>query len=379
MHNPSADAHERLIATFLDLVQIDSPSGEERACADYCAGALRSAGCAVRFDNSCEATGSDTGNLIAELPGTGPGTLVLSAHLDTVEPGRGVQPVVSDGYIFSAGETVLGADDKAGIAAAIEAVRRLSESSAPHPTLRCVFTVKEEIGLIGAKALDPEDVAGDLCLVLDADGIPGGLVVSAPTHYTFKARFLGRAAHAGVAPEKGISAIAIAADAISKLPIGRLDDQTTANVGSIGGGRATNVITASVDITGECRSLDADKVEELRSQMERTMREAADRHGGGFEIDWTREYRGFTLDEDASVLRTLEQACADAGLVPGLMKTGGGSDANIISALGVPTVALACGMQGVHSIDEQIAIADLEALTRLCVTSAHALTSETVG
>jgi len=369
----SPDAHQRLLATFLDLVQIDSPSGEERACAEYCAGALRSVGCSVRFDDSCEATGSDTGNLIAELPGTGPATLILSAHLDTVEPGRGVQPVISDGYIFSAGETVLGADDKAGLASAIEAVRRLTESSVPHPALRCVFTVKEEIGLIGAKALEPDSVAGDLCLVLDADGVPGGLVVAAPTHYTFKARFHGRAAHAGVAPEKGISAIAIAADAISRLPIGRLDDMTTANVGSIAGGRATNVITAAVDITGECRSLDPDRVEDLREQMERTMKQAAEDRGGSVEVAWTLEYRGFTLDEEEPALLALEHACVETGLKPSLMKTGGGSDANIISALGVPTVALACGMQGVHSIDEQIAVADLEALTRLCVAAAHAL------
>jgi len=170
---PSA-ADERLLGTFLDLVRIDSPTGHEAACAKYCERELSAVGCKVRYDGSAASTGSDTGNLIAELPGTSPGTLVLSAHLDCVEPCQGIEPLISDGLVFSAGETVLGADDKAGLAAAIEAVRRIAENDAPHPTLRCVFTVQEEVGLVGAKHLAATDVAGDLCLVLDAAGRPGG-------------------------------------------------------------------------------------------------------------------------------------------------------------------------------------------------------------
>lgn len=358
---------ERLLQTFLDLVQIDSPSREESACARYCAGALEAAGCTVRYDESQLRTGSDCGNLIAELPGDAPGTLVLSAHLDTVEPGRGVDPVISDGYVFSAGETVLGADDKAGLAAAIESIRRVAESGASRPTIRCVFTVQEEVGLLGAKALDPSAVRGDICLVLDADGSPGGIVIAAPTHYTFKARFEGRAAHAGVAPERGISAIGIAADAVTRLPFGRLDEKTTANVGTIAGGTATNVVAGSAELTGECRSLDAERVEVVRSEMDAAMREAASEHGGSVEIEWTQEYTGFLLEETAPAVSIVSEACRRIGLEPRTMRTGGGSDANIIAALGVPTVALSCGMQGVHSVSEQIALTDLEALTRLCV------------
>ncbi|PKQ16212.1 MAG: peptidase, partial [Actinobacteria bacterium HGW-Actinobacteria-7] len=160
----------RLLSTFLDLVRIYSPSGSEADCASYCAAALRDAGCTVRFDDSAQATGSNTGNLIAVLPGTVPATLVVSAHMDVVEPCLGVEPVVQDGRVFSAGETVLGGDDKSGLAVAIECVRHFSESGEPHPTVKCVFTVKEEVGLVGAKQLGAEDVAGDLCLVLDAAG-----------------------------------------------------------------------------------------------------------------------------------------------------------------------------------------------------------------
>ncbi|TLM98071.1 MAG: M20/M25/M40 family metallo-hydrolase, partial [Actinobacteria bacterium] len=229
---------ERLLATFLDLVRIYGPSGSEAPVAAYCARALEEAGCEVRFDDSAVVTGSDTGNLIAQLRGDAPATLVLSAHLDTVEPAGGVEPVVRGGVVLSAGDTILGADDKAGLAAAIECVRRLAESDGPRPNVRCVFTVQEEVGLTGAKALDPVDAQGDLCLVLDADGAPGGIVIGAPTHYTFTARFTGRAAHAGVRPEDGISAIAMAAWAIARLPIGRIDEMTTANVGTVHGGTA---------------------------------------------------------------------------------------------------------------------------------------------
>lgn len=361
---------ERLLATFLDLVRIDSPSGSEAACAAYCRDALETAGCSVRFDDSAAVTGSDVGNLIAELSGTVDGTLVLSAHMDCVEPCIGVEPVISDGYVVSAGDTILGADDKAGLAAAIECVRVLA-SAERRPTIRCIFTVQEEVGLRGAKELDVADVEGDVCLVLDADGTPGGIVRAAPTHYTFAAEFTGRAAHAGVSPEKGISAMRMAADAVSRLPIGRVDEESTANVGSIKGGAATNVITARVDITGECRSLDRAKAEALRERMDSTMRAAADEVGGEVRISWTREYEGFAVEEDAFAVGVVKTACGDVGLEPRLFSSGGGSDANIIAALGVPTLALSCGMSGVHGTGEEIAVVDLEALAALCVAVAR--------
>ena len=222
---------ERLLTTFLDLVAIDSPTGFEAACGAYCAEKLVGLGFNVRFDDSAALTGSDTGNLIAELPGTAPVTLALSAHLDVVDPCRGVVPRVVDGIVVSEGETVLGADDKAGLAAALEAFARLVESGAPRPTLKALFTVQEEIGLHGAKHVAAEDAACDLCLVLDAEGFPGGIVTAAPTHYTFAAEFYGRACHAGVAPERGVSAVLMATDAISRNPAApseAVPDRTTA-------------------------------------------------------------------------------------------------------------------------------------------------------
>ena len=282
-------------------------------------------------------------------------------------PCRGVEPYVEDGVVRSAGETVLGADDKAGLAAAIECGRRLVESGEPHPTIRFLFTVSEEIGLVGAKALVPEAASADLCLVLDAHGAPGGIVVASPTHYTFRAEFLGKASHAGVEPESGISALRIAAKAITEMPNGRLDPETTANVGTIEGGVATNVVAERILITGECRSIDPERVEAVREQMDAVMRRVASEEGGEVEIDWKREYLGFRAsDEDPSVVLVMS-ACRDVGLEPHTYATGGGSDANIIAGLGVPTLALGCGMTDVHSTDESIAVADLEVLTRILV------------
>jgi tripeptide aminopeptidase len=270
----------------------------------------------------------------------------------------------------------LGADDKSGLAAAIECVRRLAEKGGARPNVRCVFTVQEEVGLKGAKALEREVVEADLCLVLDADGEPGGVVIGAPTHYTFTATFTGRAAHAGVAPEKGVSAIAMAADAISSIEIGRLDEQTTANIGTISGGIATNVVAAKVIVTGECRSRDRDRVEAVRQAMDSEMREAASKRGGSVEVEWALEYESFSIAEDDPLMSIVLGAAVDAGLSPHTFMTGGGSDANVIAALGVPTVALACGMKGVHGTEEQIATVDLESLTRLCEATARRLAEE---
>jgi tripeptide aminopeptidase len=360
----------RLLSTFLDLVRIDSPTGFERECALYCEQALLAAGCDVHFDDSAVSTGSNTGNLIAVLPGSAPGILGLSAHMDCVEPCRGVEPLVDAGVIVSAGETILGADDKVGLAAAIEAVRCLADSAENHLTIKLVFTVQEEIGLHGAKHLSEADAACDLCLVLDAAGAPGGIVVGAPTHYTFAAEFTGRAAHAGVQPERGISAIRMAADAISRMELGRLDESTTANVGSISGGGATNVIAAHCLLTGECRSLNRERVEEVRAAMDSALRSAADKHGGSVEIVWTCEYEGFSAAKDEPSVQLVSAACVDIGLTPVLYTTGGGSDANVLAAMGVDTLALACGMSGVHSAEERLAVADMEALTALVLAVA---------
>ncbi|MDH4140687.1 MAG: M20/M25/M40 family metallo-hydrolase, partial [Coriobacteriia bacterium] len=302
--------------------------------------------------------------------------LVLSAHMDCVQPCEGVDPVVEEGLVTSAGETVLGADDKAGIAVILEACRRLVASDGTRPGLRVVLTVSEEIGLKGAKALDAHEVHGDLCLVLDADGGPGGIVVAAPTQYTFVANFLGVAAHAGVSPEHGRSALVMASKAVAAMRLGRLDEESTANIGTVNGGTATNVVPASAEMTGECRSLDSARVEDIRESMDAVMRDAARSEGGSVQIGWTKEYEGYRFAEDDPLLSLLASASEEVGLKPRTFRTGGGSDANIMSALGVPALALSSGMRDVHSTFESVHVNDMEALTRLVVKVAARLAEE---
>ncbi len=358
---------DRLLATFLDLVRIDSPSGFEAAVAGYCAEALRSMGFSVRTDATAALTGSNTGNLIAKLPGTSPAapSLVLAAHLDCVQPCEGVEPVVRDGIVSSAGSTVLGADDKAGIAVILEGVRRAIEDGIERGLVRVILTVGEEAGLQGAKALDMDEVAADLCLVFDADGKPGGIVVGAPTHYTFVAVFEGRAAHAGVAPEEGSSALVMASRAVVDMELGRIDDTTTANVGTIEGGTATNVVPARVTLAGECRSLGRERVEEVRQAMDAAMRTAALSQDGRVDVQWTKEYDAYNMDEDEPALALVRLACCDVGLTPRLFTTGGGSDGSIFARSKTPTLVLSCGMQSVHSTEESISVSDLESLAAL--------------
>lgn len=351
---------DRLLATFLDLVRIDSPSGREAQVAGYCAAALRECGFDVCFDAADTQTGSDTGNLIAVLAPTREGSgVVLSAHMDCVQPCEGVEPVVEGDTIRSAGSTVLGADDKAGVATILECCRRLAESGRGHAGVRVVLTVQEEVGLRGAKALRPADVEGDLAVVLDADGAVGGIVTAAPTHVTFVATFHGQAAHAGVEPEKGVSAVRMAARAIAAMPLGRLDEETTANVGTVEGGTATNVIPAEARLTGECRSLDAVRCEGVRRAMDTTMRQAAEAEGGRVAIAWTKEYSGFRFSDTDEPVRLATAACRRAGVEPRTFSTGGGSDGNILAELGTPTLVLSMGVSSVHGTEETASVSEL--------------------
>ena len=363
-------AGSRVLDTFLEAVRIDSPSGEEATFARWCVDRLTALGCDVRVDGTAEATGSDVGNVIAELAATAAGaTIVLSAHLDTVEPGRGIEPIVEDGVVRSARDTVLGSDDKAGIAVILEALSVLRETGRPHARIRVLLTTGEEVGLRGAHAIDAADCAGDVALVLDAAGEVGGIVIGAPTHCTFTATFHGVAAHAGVHPEKGRSAVLMAARAIALMPIGRLDAQTTSNVGAISGGGATNVVPAECVLRGECRSLDAARVAEVRDAMDAAMRSAAGEAGGSVDVEWKKEYDGYQYGDGDPALAIVEAGVRAAGFEPYLFFTGGGSDANVLTSKGLPSIALSCGMTDVHGTGETIAVAEMEALVRVLVAT----------
>ena len=369
-NHPTPD-NQRLLEDFLTLVQIDSPSYAEAQVVNWVSQALMTLGCQVYIDDTSEQTGSNSGNLIATLSATSgnTGRVFLSAHADTAQPGNGVKPVIKDGIITSAGETVLGSDDKVGIAAIIETVRVLTESNADHPEVVILISVAEEEGLLGAQAMDAAAIgfAGEPCFVLDAGGAPGEVIIGAPFHITYTAKINGKSAHAGVSPETGVSAIAVAAKAIAQMPQGRIDSMTTANVGKIEGGSANNVVADTCSISGEMRSLEQARLEAIREQIDSAIKTAAADAGAEVEVHYHQAYSGFKLDEDDSLVQLVLDTAKELGLSAQASYTGGGSDANIFAGKGLNPVVLATGMTDVHSKDESLRVVDLQDLTRLIV------------
>ena len=271
--------------------------------------------------------------------------MVFSAHMDTVQPCAGIEPVVVDGVVRSAGDTILSADDKAGVAAIFEGVRSAVESGSPRPDVTVLLTTCEEQHLLGSSALaDGLLPAGAPCYVLDADGAPGTIITGAPCHWSLNATFSGRAAHAGVCPEEGASAIAMVAAAVSSMPLGRLDEATTANVGFIEGGGATNVVPDTCALAGECRSLYAERAEAQKEAMTEALEAAAARFGGAVSIEWTKSYDAVLFDEEDELVQAIVRASRAAGLEPRFHRSGGGSDANVLAARGVRPVTLGVGM-----------------------------------
>ena len=357
---------ERVLKAFIELAKIDSPSWAEGRIAAHLEQELQVMGFTVGFDGSAEAVGSDTGNLIARLPGTAPGRIMLAAHMDNVEPCEGIEPVVGDdGVVRSQGDTVLGADDKAGVAAILEAVRSVLEAGRPRPEIHVLFTTCEEQSLLGAKALPDGVFEGDIpCFVLDADGAPGTLVIGAPYHYSFQATFTGKAAHAGVEPEAGRSAIQMAACAIAAMELGRLDGDTTANVGMVEGGRAVNIVPDLCTVSGECRSLYADKAEALRARITQALEEGAQRFGGAADVQWELDYPGILYSDDDPLVAKAAEVAQAVGLVPRLVFSGGGADTNVLATKGTRPLTLGIGMKDFHSLTEHIAVKDLEDTAR---------------
>jgi tripeptide aminopeptidase len=354
---------------FVRLAGIRSPSREERELADVVTSFLSSAGLEVEEDDSAAVTGCASGNLIVRLPGRGEGTpLALCAHLDTVPLDRAPTVIVENGIVRSDGHTILGADDKAAVAALLLVLRDLA-GQAPAAGVEVVFTVAEEIGLQGAKALAPEAVRASSVFVFDSEGAPGTVITSAPTLKSVSAEFRGVAAHAGIEPESGRSAVLAAARAVAAMQLGRLDDETTANVGIIQGGSAVNVVPGQCRIRGEVRSRDEARLAAQVEQMLEAIALAAAETGVDVDVDVHEDFRGYRHAPDVLPLRIAAAAMAEIGLEPRPIGGGGGSDSNVFNARGLAAVTLGVGFEHVHSPREQIALANLERTYHL----AHAL------
>ena len=361
--------NRRLLQTFLEYVQIDSESTHEGAFAARVAADLEAIGCQVYVDDTRPLTGSDTGNLYCTLPGNTDGEPILfSAHMDTVGPGVGIEPVIEDGVIRSKGHTVLGGDDKSGVAAVVEALRTIVENDLPHPTVQAVFTVCEEIGLKGSHALEYDRIAANRAVVLDGGGAPGHIVCAAPGQYILHAAVVGRSAHAGVAPEAGISAIQVMAEAISNMKLLRIDEETTANIGSIRADYATNIVAERAEIRAEARSRDAAKLEVQKDHMVDCLQTACDKYGAKLELEIFLAYSAYSCTGEEPFVREIVAACERVGAEPVLAVSGGGSDANNFSGRGIMALNLGTGMNRVHTTDEEIAVAHLEQTAALVLS-----------
>jgi tripeptide aminopeptidase len=358
---------ERLVEEFLELVQTDSETKHEREIAALLKEKFTSLGVDVVEDDSMKETGHGAGNLICTLKGTREGVepIYFTAHMDTVVPGKNIQPQIKDRIITSDGTTILGADDKAGLAAILEMVRLLKENDIEHGDIQFIITAGEESGLVGAKALDPKMIKASYGYAIDSNGEVGDIVVAAPNQAKIFATIKGKTAHAGLEPEKGVSAITLASKAISNMPLGRIDDETTANIGRFEGGEQTNIVADSVKILAEARSLEREKLDKQTASMKRAFEETAKEFGGEAEVEVKLMYPGFKQKDGDRVVEVAKRAAKSIGRESKLLKSGGGSDANIIAGFGIPTVNLALGYEEIHTTNERISIDDLVKITEL--------------
>jgi tripeptide aminopeptidase len=348
---------------FLELAAIPSPPGDERAVADRVSEELRALGLEVEEDGAGSEIGSTAGNLLCRLEATDDGIpVLLCAHLDTVPPEGPIEPVVDDGVVRNARRTILGADNKAAVAAMVEGARRVLRDGRPHGGLELLFTPKEEVGLKGAYAFDRSKLSAQVGFVYDQGAPVGEIVLGAPSAVALDAVFRGRSAHAGMAPEEGRSAIAAAARAIADFRLGRIDEETSANVGAIAGGTARNVVPDTCVLQAEVRSHDERKVADLLREMEETIAFAASLESCEAEVTSERSYRGYRFRQDDVAVRLAAEALRRSGFTPTFVLTGGGADANVFNEHGLPCVNLANGMAAIHSPDEHIAVGDLEAM-----------------
>ncbi|WP_105988646.1 M20/M25/M40 family metallo-hydrolase [Staphylococcus simulans] len=357
---------QRLLETFLELVQIDSETGHEEIIQPILKEKFESLGLTVKEDNAGKQPDLGANNLICTLAATENHNktqkIYFTSHMDTVAPGIGVKPIIKDdGYIYSDGTTVLGADDKAGIAALLELIQVLKENQIPHGQIQFVITVGEESGLLGAKALNPELLDAQFGYAVDASAPIGTTVLGAPTQMKLSAVIHGKKAHAST-PDKGVSAINIAAKAVSKMKLGKIDDETTANIGSFTGGSATNIVADEVTLHAEARSHDNNKIEAQINHMKQVFEETAEAYGCSADVFTSKSYQGFKVAEDAKVTQYAVKSAQSLGLSGNTVVAGGGSDGNIINALGIPTVIIGIGYQNIHTTEERMEVQSLNLL-----------------
>lgn len=363
----------RLVNRFLQMVRIDSPSSHEQEMVEYLKKELQDLGFEVAEDDAGREMllmNGDTegaaavrfaGNLLARKKGSIDGVppVLFAAHMDTVVSNKGIQTVVEGGLIQTNGDTILGADDKAGIAALLEAAQVINEQHLSHGDLEFVFTIAEESGLFGSRLLNKQNLRAEFGFVMDSGGPPHIIIGAAPAEIDFSIKIYGKAAHSGVNPEEGINAIAVLGAALCKIQMGRIDESTTVNIGVIKGGERSNIVCDYVELLGEVRSRDEERLNRQLTKIETAFALAAEKFEARFEMERQKIYAGFQLTEHDKVVQIALEGARKAGMTPQLTARGGGSDTNIFNEAGIPSVNLGVGATDDHTNQESVRVDDL--------------------
>lgn len=352
----------RMLAEFKEIVALPCHTLQERPVLELLQSKLAAMGFELQEDDAGKQLGGNCGNLWAFLPGNKAGatSVLLSAHMDGVEPCGGTTVVQKDGILYSDGTTILGGDDKSGVVAILEGVRMLLEENAEHGDIQLLFTIAEEGGVNGSRCMDKSLLKAEVGYALDSEGAPGEIVVGAPGQYKYTISIHGKKAHGGLEPEKGINSVMIAAKALADVKrYGRIDEETTCNIGIINGGTATNIVPDLVVIQGDARSRNNDKLNAIKDEIVNTICTSAEKYGAKAEAEVEHKYSSFLVAEDSKVVELAKDACTACGFKADVALTGGGSDANFINAYGVPCVILGTGMSNVHTVEEFLKEEDL--------------------
>lgn len=357
----------RMLERFLSYVKISSETSQELPMCQRMKEELTQLGLIVEECPVPDWVGSDGYNIVATLEGD-PSLepIFFSAHLDTVTNGANITPVVcEDGYVRSDGTTILGGDDKGGVAAIMETIEA-AKALAIRPTLQVIFTVREEVGLLGAKAMDFSKIVAKKGVVLDSAGSASWITTSSPGQNRIHITIHGKASHAGIAPSSGISAIAVGAEAVSAMTLFQVDEETTSNIGTFHGESPTNILCDKVTMILEARSRNHSKLEKQTSHITQTVEEICEKYGATCEIRVDTAYVGFHLQDNHPIVEEVIEACRAVGLQPETIGSGGGSDANVFNEKGIPTVNLAMGMDKVHSTQERLSLEDMYLASEVC-------------
>jgi len=352
---------QKLLDLFLQLIRIDNTSLHERAMADFLIDKFKGWNIDVTEDDAAAKIGGNAGNLIIRLNSNSnhSSPLVLLAHTDTVRSTAGVKPIIKNGVIRSDGTTILGADNRSAVALILYVITEMIEKKLKHRSLEIVFTVAEELGMLGALALDFSQLVAKEGYIFDCSAKPGSYVAVSPTAYDFRVQCQGRPAHSAVSPEKGINAISMALEIMSQFPVGRINDQTVTNIGTIHGGSADNVVPDQVNFTGEFRSFSPSEIDRLKTNLENSCRSVSQKYGGKCQVSLKLGFEGYKFDPQMPVINRLHRAMQQLNLVPDPMVYSGGSDVNVLNANGIKAVNVGIGASNPHSNEEQIALSDL--------------------